>query len=195
MKRLASFAITFLLTAISFGQTNWRDTTRRLSDSCINLQNEASKKILPGTNHSMPLIVANGIIISGDEIKKKLVDSIFIIKCPESFERFGNIGALGVIYLNTKQKFETINITSVVTINQSHGARQKIIYAINGYLFADTILRISKNAIKKVEILKDLKVDSLDTNSEVTCISIWTLTKKEIRAGIQFRNHVEELAF
>ena len=181
MKMLLNLIILFFSSATTFGQINWRDTTNRYPDTCILLQKRASQKILPGTNHSRPLVVADGMIIRGDEIKEKLVDTIFVIKCPQSFERFGNIGALGVIYLETKQEFDTVSITRVATIRQSHGVAQKTIYAINGYLFADTTLKLSKKAVKKVEVFKNFSADFLDINEHVTCVSIWTLTNKEIK--------------
>jgi hypothetical protein len=145
------------------------------------LQKEAIPKILPGTNHSRPLIIANGIIVRGEEIKKNLVDTIYVIKCPQSFEKFGNVGSLGAIYLNTRQTFDTVKISNIATIELSHGSSQKIIYAINGYLFADTGFTLSRKAIKKVDILKGYKLQLQDTNEEVTCISIWTITDKEIK--------------
>jgi hypothetical protein len=162
----------------SFAQINWRDTTRRLSDTCKNLQKGSMEKTLPGTNHSMFLIIANGIVISGDEIKKKRIDSISVIKCPQSFTLFGNIGAFGVLKLKTRQKFDTVRITNVVNIEQSHSAQQKVVYAINGYLFADTTLSLSKKAVKRVEILKNFKHKSLN-GEEFICVSIWTMKEKK----------------
>ncbi|MEO6452526.1 MAG: hypothetical protein ABIN97_00530 [Ginsengibacter sp.] len=185
MKTFLNFTVLYFLTISALGQTNWRDTSNGLRisypDTCVKLQKQANLKILPGTNHSRPLIIANGIIIRGEEVKEKLVDTIYIIKCPQSFEKFGNIGSLGVIYLETTQTFDPVPISNVAAIKQSHGSRQKIIYAINGYLFADTGLTLSRKAIKKVDILKGYKLQLPDTNEEVTCISIWTITRKEIK--------------
>jgi hypothetical protein len=185
MKTFLSFTVLCFLTISVLGQTNWRDTSIGLRifypDTCVKLQKQAGLKILPGTNHSRPLIIANGIIIRGEEIKEKLVDTIYVIKCPQSVEKFGNIGSLGVIYLDTRQTFDTVLISNVVTIKQSHGSRQKIVYAINGYLFADRGLALSRKAIKKVDILKDYKLQLSATKVEVTCVSIWTITVKEIK--------------
>jgi hypothetical protein len=177
-------ALTFLTISVS-GQTNWRDTTNGLGiayfDTCINLQNQANLNKLPKTNHSRPLIIANGILIIGDEIEEKLVDTIYVIKCPQSFEKFGNIGALGIVYLNTGQTFDTVRISNIVRTKQSHGSEQKLVYAVNGYLFADPNLYISRKAIKKVDIFKGYKLNSVTPDEAVTCISIWTITKREIK--------------
>lgn len=185
MKTLLNFAVLCLLTISVVAQTNLRDTSNGLRisypDTCIKLQKQATLKTLPGTNHSRPLIIANGIIIRGEEIEEKLVDTIYVIKCPQTFDKFGNIGSLGVIYLDTKQTFDTVQISNVARVNQSHGSRQKIIYAINGYLFADTGLALSRKAIKKVDILKGYKLKLPDINEEVICVSIWTITRKEIK--------------
>lgn len=183
MKIVFIVTVQHLLTIFAVGQSSWSDSSKSIvvsySDTCYKLQKQADLKKIPGTNHSWPLIMANGIIIRGKEINKNLIDSIYFINGPQSFEKFGNIGSPGVIYLDTRQKFDALQISQIA--KESHGIKQNIIYAINGYLFADSTLKLSRKAIKKVEILKDYKLSSTDNNQVVTCISIWTITKKEIK--------------
>lgn len=185
MKTFFIITVFYISTFSGFGQTNRRDTTTGIRiaypDSLIKLEKKSIPKILPGTNHSRSLIIANGIIIRGEEIMDNLLDSIYFIKVPESVEKFGNVGALGVIFINTRQRFDTVQISKVATIRQSHRSNQKVIYAINGYLFADTGIVLSRKAIKKVDILKGYKLQLADINEEVTCINIWTITKREIK--------------
>jgi hypothetical protein len=199
MKPLLCFITPSLLTLAALGQTNWRDTSSGLnilhSDTCVKLQHQANLNKLHKTNHSRPLVIANGTIIRGEEINEKQVDTIYIIKCPQSVEKFGNIGALGVIYLDTKQTFDTVRISNLATIKQSHGAPQKTVYAVNGYLFAHPSLTISRRAIKKVDILRNYELNTSNSDEAVTCISIWTITKKEIKDDNAIPNPCRGVSF
>jgi hypothetical protein len=56
-----------------------------------------------------------------------------------------------------------------------------IIYALNGFVFTDTTLLFSKNAITKVDIIENPSIINLETTKNTTCISIWTITDNELK--------------
>jgi hypothetical protein len=188
LSKMREILITKLIVFLIFpgkAQIKLADTSLSASadskDSCALYHQLAQHKIIPGTNHSIPLIIANGIVIRPEDLSEHLIDSIYMIKCPESFHSYGNIAAAGVLYLKTKQSFESVRITSLVKIRQSHASEQKIIYAVNGYLFADESLMLSRRAIKKIDIMKNYRLPPAGINEEVTVINIWTLTRREIK--------------
>jgi hypothetical protein len=151
-------------------------------DTCFHLQNDANFKTIKGTNHSIPLKLANGIIIRIEELNTKLLDSIYVLKCPQSFEKYGNLGTLGVIYLKTKQKFKTIDVLKIMKSNTRHTNKSNnIIYALNGFVFTDTTLLFSKKAITKVDIIENPSILNFETTKNTTCISIWTITDEELK--------------
>lgn len=108
-----------------------------------------------------------------------MIDFIFIIKCPQSFEKFGDAGSMGVIAITTKQKFKTVTIGELAKQEEMESDRRQISYALNGYLITDTSQRISLKAIKRIDMI-NRKVAG-EGNNATTCFSIWTITRKEIR--------------
>jgi hypothetical protein len=170
MKLLSHFIVLFFLPGASFGQIDLV-----VYDSCSQLQKQAQLNRLPRSDHSRPLVIANGIIVSIDEINEKLIDTIYIIKCPQSFQKFGNIGAHGVIFIGSRQVFNANPIRELARRKEG----KKAVYAVNGYLFADPDLRISGKAVKGLKTVHNYQLPG--TSELVSCFSIWTITKKEIR--------------
>jgi hypothetical protein len=151
-------------------------------DSCYQMQYDSNFTVIEGTNHSIPLMIANGIVIRNDELNIKILDSIYVLKCPQSFEKYGNLGTLGVIYLKTKQKFKTIDVLKIKKSNTRHTNKSDIIiYALNGFVFTDTTLLFSKKAITKVDIIENPSILNFETTKNTTCISIWTITDEELK--------------
>jgi hypothetical protein len=185
MNLLMTIILSLAFSNIIWGQNNWHDTSRGLQiqypDTCNKLKGQSDSKKIPGADYSRPLILANGIVIRGDEIQEKLVDTIFVIKCPQSFAKFGDLGALGVISIDTKQNFESVVVTKIASIKKSHSANSKLVYSLNGYLFTDTTLKISTKAVKRVDFINNFKLANFATDDNTTCISIWTITKKEMK--------------
>jgi hypothetical protein len=177
---------TFLLFAFIFIISLQKGTSQSPSafpfDTCFHLQNDANFKTIKGTNHSIPLKLANGIIIRIEELNTKMLDSIYVLKCPQSFEKYGNLGTLGVIYLKANQKFKTIDVLKIKKSNTRHTKKSnRIIYALNGFVFTDTTLLFSKKAIIKVDIINNPSILNVETTKNTTCINIWTITNKELK--------------
>lgn len=143
------------------------------ADTCYKLKQQAESKKMPGSYHSRALHIANGIIVSVKEIEEEQIDSIRVIECPESFDKFGDLAALGVVWFYTKHKFESIMVADIVKIKLPHLSKspKTCTYALNGYFFSDTSLQISKKAIVRVDVIN---------NNDIHCISIWTMNESEI---------------
>jgi hypothetical protein len=179
---------TFLVVLISFfnisyGQSKLINSTSTVPigniDTCLKLVNQGNLRKLKDIKHSIPIIIANDIIVNINEIKAKLIDTMSIIRCPQSFEKWGNLGTLGIIQIGTKQKFKTIKVTKILEENHVDAKNPNVFYALNGYLFTDKNLSISKNAIVKIDIIKNPFFEDSTTNKNATCINIWTITEKE----------------
>ena len=172
MRYILTISLLFCLTTL-FGQTNWRDN-RLPTDTCIKIANGIPKNYVGKQIHSNPLIVANGIVIRGQELDTTLLQDISLLKCPDAFNEFGYAGANGALIIKTKQSFKTVTAFST---RQKKSIEGNVVYALNGFLLSDTTILISKKAITNIQILS---IDSKTNNDEkVTCINIWTMTKKD----------------
>ena len=172
MRHILTISLLFSLTNL-FGQTNWRDN-RLPTDTCIKIANQISYNSVSGTKHSNPLVVANGIVIRGQQLDTTLLQNISILKCPEAFYKFNYAGVNGAILIQTKQEFKT---TTPISIREKKSIEGKVIYALNGYYITDPTQQISVKAIKGIDIF--ITKGSSGINPSPTVISIWTLTKKE----------------
>ncbi|ULQ55836.1 hypothetical protein KJS94_14395 [Flavihumibacter rivuli] len=172
MRQILIVTFQFFLTAL-FGQTN-SSYNHFLTDTCIIISNEISSNSVSGTKHSNPLIIANGIIVRGQQLDTTLIQNISILKCPEAFYKFNYAGVNGAILIQTKQEFKTVTPTSIRDKKSIDG---QVIYAINGYYLIDSTLQISNKAIKGIDVL--IAKSSSGINLSPTVINIWTLTKKE----------------
>lgn len=172
MRHILTILFLFSLTTL-FGQTNWRDN-RLPTDTCMKIANEIPFNSVSGTKHSNPLIIANGIVVSGKQLDTTLVQNISILKCPEAFYKFNYAGVNGAILIQTKQEFKTVTPTSIRDKKSIEG---QVIYALNGYYLTDSTLQISIKAIKGIDIF--ITKGSSGINPSPTVINIWTLTKKE----------------
>lgn len=136
------------------------------SDSC-NYHNLKAGSSSIGYN---PLYVANGTVVSSAELDSTLITDITVIQCPESSRKFSYIAAGGAVVINTRQTFIT---TTPKFISDSKNIVGKTVYAVNGCLLGDSTLKISKNAITKIDIYS---VIENGFNNE-TRINIWTIPK------------------
>jgi len=146
-------------------------------ESCAELTKKANLERVIGTRHSSPLFLANGIVVRVDEIDSSLLEGVSVLKCPQSIEAFGNLGINGVVLIKTKQVFETTK--PQIEIRKSHGTKSRIIYALNGFILTDTTLKISKAAIREVNIISNSRIDYGNRYRGYTCVNVWTLTKDE----------------
>lgn len=172
MRHILTISFFFSLTTL-FGQSNWRDN-RFQSDTCTKIANEIPFNSVSGTKHSNPLIIANGIVVSGKQLDTTLIQNISILKCPEAFYKFNYAGVNGAIIIQTKQEFKTVTPNS---IRDKKAIEGQVVYALNGYYLTDTSLQISSKAIKSIDIF--ITKGASGINQSPTVINIWTLTKKE----------------
>jgi hypothetical protein len=176
--RVILVIVFFVFSKQAFVQ-NHVDTSRNLevryNDTCYKLQDQIELRRL-GRVHDQPLIIANGVVVAAKELKVELVDSVTILKWPQCVEKYGDAGFLGVILITTKQKFRTVPIIELSYLNESDDLTN-ISFAINGFLIDNTSLKISTKAIHRIEVIP---VKDANKN-ETTCVSIWTITGKEIR--------------
>ena len=124
---------------------------------------------------------ANNTVIGNNEINTKLIDSIGVMKYPEALKKWGNLASIGVILIKTKQTFKTLTISDLAKKYLLNTGNFNVIYALNGYFFTDSTLKISEKAIIRVEIIKNLRIDNTDTSNRFTCMNIWTATKEDIK--------------
>lgn len=172
MRHILTISLLFCFTTL-LGQTNWRDN-RLPTDTCIKIANEISSNSVSGTKHSNPLIIANGIVVRGQQLDTTLLQNISILKCPEAFYKFNYAGVNGAILIQTKQEFKTV---TPISIRDKKSIEGQVIYALNGYYLTDSTLQISIKAIKGIDIF--ITKGSSGINPSPTVINIWTLTKKE----------------
>lgn len=120
-------------------------------------------------SHGHPLVLANDVVIRMDQVKINLLDSVSVVRHPDSSSHYGNAAINGIINLKTRQKFGTIVLENVHIPNARRLTGEKK-FILNGYLINNPSIKISKSAIKKVEVI--------DSN-DIHYISIWTLTEDE----------------
>lgn len=146
-------------------------------DSCHKLWQNAERQRVSWQMSRAAVILANNIIVRANEIDQQSVDSFIFVRCPQSFEKLGNLGANGIFYFYTKQNFKASTLEKLSRVKRRH--RKNVIYALNGYLFAAPTLMMSKKAVKRIEVIKNFKTDSTGTQTGMTCINIWTVTEEE----------------
>lgn len=127
--------------------------------------------------HGQSLVLANNIIIRMDQLNVRLLDSVSILRWPDMSSLYGDAAENGIIFLKTRQKFATISIGNVPIPNASQAMGEKK-FILNGYLINNLSIKISRSAIKKVEVLN---VAGSPDNQPASYISIWTLTEEERR--------------
>jgi hypothetical protein len=137
---------------------------------------------IKGTNHCRSITIANNVIIRTEENNASLLTHIAVINCPDSYKIYGDIGANGVIVEDTKQTFDFIT-PSKINFRTSYSGNKNL-YFLNGFLITNDSLRISRNAIKKVEVLKPNPYFDTVNNDSTILVNIWTLTKKEVRKSM-----------
>jgi hypothetical protein len=181
--KILLFILIISFDCILNSQTNLIDPESGLKvvDTCQLMYNMANMQKIEGTNHSIPYVVANEIMININEIDEKKVNTLYIPKCPKSFELYGNLAALGIIHIKTRQKFEVVKVAELMKKKRIKKYHEPILFALNGYMFSDTSLAISKKAITKVE---SVKIPSIQKGGFTICFSIWTLTNKEIKQNM-----------
>ena len=141
--------------------------------------------VIKGTRHCRSILIANGVVIRTEEINPSLLQHINVIKCPDSYKTYGDIGTNGVILEETKQTFDFIIPSQVNFKKTSAFLNKKKIYFLNGFLITNDSLRISKNAITRTEVLKAKNYSEASNNDSTVLINIWTLTKKEVRKSLR----------
>jgi len=132
---------------------------------------------IAGTEHSSPIFLANGVVVRGQELDTNLVESISIMKCPQSIRDYGILGINGVILIRTKQIFEVTSLQ--IEVEKSGRTKSKIVYALNGFIITDTLLKISKAAILEINIISKSKINLSDRYKGYSCINVWTLNRDE----------------
>jgi len=158
---------------ILFGQTNERDNNLP-ADTCLKISKQVQYNSISGTRHSNPLIIANDIVVRGQELDTTLIESISVLKCPEAFYKYHYAGVNGAIICKIKQKFKTV---TPISIAKKKSIKGKVIYALNDFYLTDSTLQISVKAIKLIEIINTKGISGINPNS--TVINIWTLTEEE----------------
>lgn len=182
---------TFLIIPLLFSghtllaQTNWRDTTNGIplhfSDTCFKIKERSYENLVVKSRHSEPLYIANGIVVRADALSKNidLIKNISVLKCPEAFNMFGYIGLNGIIQIATKQSFKVIT-PNAIRKNNYREIKDRIIYALNGDIITDSLLKISTKSIRKIELLKSGTEKGNNIKyKNLACINIWTLTESE----------------
>lgn len=139
---------------------------------------------IKGTNHCRGIIIANGVIVRTEENNASLLRHINVVKCADSYKVYGDIGTNGIIVQDTKQTFDFIIPSQVDLKNSSYNDKKKT-YFLNGFLITNDSLRISRNAIKRIEVLKPENYFDILNNDSRILINIWTLTKKEVRKSLR----------
>ena len=63
---------------------------------------------IKGTRHCRSILIANDIVIRPEENNSSLLQHINVLKCSDSYKKYGDIGTNGVIVEDTKQTFDFI---------------------------------------------------------------------------------------
>ena len=140
---------------------------------------------LNGTRHCRSILIANDIVIRTEENNSNLLQHINVLKCPDSYKKYGDIGTNGVIVEDTKQTFDFIVPSQVDFKKQPAYLDKKKIYFLNGFLITNDSLRISKNAIVRTEVVTSKNYTDIPNGDSTVLINIWTLTKKEVRKSLK----------
>ena len=161
-------------------------TTKRITPGlCDEFFKSAKVQVIEGTAHCRSIVMANGVVIRTEENDPGLLQHIAVIQCPDSYKTYGDIGTNGVIVIDTKQAFD-FTIASQVDFEKSSSYSDKEkIYFLDGFLITNDSLKISKNAIKRIEVLKPENFGRTTNRDSTVLINIWTLTKKELRKALK----------
>ena len=122
----------------------------------------------------IPVYMANGMIVNGEELNLDLVKDIDILTCPKGYMKYGHIGAGPVIDINTTQVLDSL-LQTQADIQKSAGVKGEVIFAVNCLLLKDTNIKFSKKAIVDTEVITTTDID--DPAKKKTCINIWTIEK------------------
>ena len=131
--------------------------------------------------HSNPLYIANNIIIRIDSLQldiNKIYD-IEVYKGPKAYNKFGLIAFNGVILIKTNQEIITTTPYEI-KMTKFPNIENKVLFAINGDLVSDSLIKVGQNSIMEIEFLsKGLEKGYNPKYTDYSCINIWTLTKDE----------------
>ena len=140
---------------------------------------------IKGTMHCRSITIANGVVVRTEESSGNLLTHIDVIKCPDSYKTYGDIGTNGVIVEDTRQTFDFITPSHVAIKNASSYDNKKRIYFLNGFLITNDSLKISKKAIKRIEVLNPKYYKETQNSDNAVLVNIWTLTRKEVRKSLK----------
>jgi hypothetical protein len=144
-------------------------------DTCSKIEQSSGILYVGKKQHQQPLFIANGIVAGGGQyLDASLIDTIYVLRCPEAFYQYSYAGVNGVVVMQTRQVFETVPLTSIRKKMRVEGP---VIYAINGYPLTDSTLYISTKAVEEIEGIASKGIVGSDRSTAV--INIWTLSKKE----------------
>ena len=130
-------------------------------------------------------MIANGVVIRPEETNPSLLQHVNVIKCPDSYKIYGDIGTNGVLLEETKQTFDFIIPSQIDFKKSSAYLDKKKIYFLNGFLITNDSLRISKNAITRTEVLTSKNYANTSNSDGTVLINIWILKEKEIRKSLK----------
>lgn len=184
MRQLAALGLIFLSAC---------STSKKLTPSiCDNFLKSTKVHVIKGTQHCESILMANGVVIRREENNYNLLTHVDVLQCPDSYKTYGDIGINGVIVESTKQTFNFVNPSNVDFPNSISYEGQTKVYFLNGFLIANDSLKISRNAIKRVEVLKSNNYFNAQNSDSAVLINIWTLTKKEVRKSLRKCKHSYE---
>ncbi|WP_266367009.1 hypothetical protein [Tellurirhabdus rosea] len=128
-------------------------------------------------NHSkIPLSVANGVIVSPNEVNTDFILSVTVIRDKQTNERYGTLAENGCIYLEADQQFDVVTPHLYLSKKRLPASVRTVVFMLNGHLVSDT-LQISKGSIRRVDVL--LGSNHVGVPADSACLSIWTLSDEE----------------
>jgi hypothetical protein len=181
--RTLCFLISLMSCLNSFGQEQQKGIliNDSKSDSCRLIDSLAELNLVTLKRHASPLVIANDIIVSMDStiLDVNKISSIDILKCPAYFNKYGFIGYNRVIEVKTKQHFET-TCPYKIRMTRFKRIKGKFVYAINGDLISDSLIKLASNVIQEIEIISTWKEKKKNNKlKNINCINIWTLKKDD----------------
>ncbi|OQP46817.1 hypothetical protein A4H97_04650 [Niastella yeongjuensis] len=177
MRQISIFALLFLSAC---------STSKKITPGiCDEYFKSVKSHTIKGTKHCRSILIANGVVIRTEEVNASLLRHVDVIKCPDAYKTYGDIGTNGVIVEETKQTFDFIIPSQVDYKRKSDYLNKNKTYFLNGYLITNDSLRISKKAIVRTEVLTAKSYSNGFDNDSIVIINIWTLTKKEVRKSLR----------
>jgi hypothetical protein len=131
-----------------------------------------------------PIVLCNSAINAYNRINTAAFASEERVACEQSCDRFGAIGANGILYITSHQQFKVRTLKRYIRDFITLGANEGL--AVNGVLIENLNTRIAEGALQGIETISlDKPLRQADGKTIDTVYVLWTMPTAERTATIK----------